>query len=115
VLSHFGLNERDALVELDIYMKEKMGAVEDVEAIRKAARIGAGSEEFIGMVAPDACKERSTVQNHVSIEQLVGELCNKFNVSFEQLQSPAKSLNLLKTSKIQFHLLEVYNMFFDQV
>ncbi len=105
VLARFGNKRLEALTNLAEYTSMKSEAEVDIEAIRKATRIGVfGSDEFVHIYAPEILKsedvDRIEVDICKSFDNAIKTVCNHYDITTEELQGEGKTTSLVDARSI---------------
>lgn len=91
ILRRFGVSREIAIQQLIEFTHRKVDGISDVDLITKAFRKGAfGCEEFCTGIN---VRQESFLKNSeidVSLEDVLTNVCNKFQVTLEELRSPSK-------------------------
>ena len=91
ILRRFGNSREIAIEELIDFTHRKINGVSDVELISKAFRKGSlGSEEFCAEMNLGHESFLKNTEKDVTLEDFLVNVCNRFKVTLEDLQSSSK-------------------------
>ena len=96
ILRRFGVSREIAIQQLIDFTNWKIDGASDVELISKAFRKGVfGCEEFYTEMSIGQESLLKNPEIDVALEDVLTNVCNKFQVSLEDLQSSSKEKNIV--------------------
>lgn len=96
ILRRFGISRETAIQRLIDYTHQKIDAASDQNLISKAFRKGAfGCEDFCIEMNVEQETRINKDDAEVILKDLLKNICNKFQVTLEELQSPSKEKKIV--------------------